>query len=579
MKKITVLLLCLIIMLGAVSCTTPTASNNETKDAPSTGDPSNTIAQSPYENIINEYTVLLEKKIKEETLAEPSDSADEIKIALFEIVRDTADPSIMGYATKDINGDGGEELVLLNKSNRLYALFTLYNSAPVLLLKDNLSAAIAPDGTVYARQYVKDQGDCTQIKKIIDGKLDGLEYGGTISGNTVTYYKSENGVKTDITKEEKLQLDNALEPVMLNPWYINKTSGFRFISAVSETSASTAPVPNFTSYDGIIAAYKTIVESFSEYKQSDWTNGKFDALFTITDNESYAIFHEIFWGGIRNMPTETYFGQAYATAGDNSYGYSKKDLNSDGVEELILLNDNYEIFALFTEKDGKAHLVKDVYGAWIDEDGRIRKDVATGGLVSRDGEGYVYVLDGTALKAEIAVGYKVNFYLQKEGWYKIEGGIKVDISAEEGEALYAAYDILPSGYSDEEYTRTFSGITFIPLFEATLAGQKHINTFSNAWFVNGDTFTVSEIAANSVTAAIKFVCLEGEFDPEANPNPEAHITELEIQAIQNDGRYEFEKDGIKGYIEFAVNSAWVVVTESQNAHVLCRAYLFNSPEN
>ena len=279
------------------------------------------------------------------------------------------------------------------------------------------------------------------------------------------------------------------------------------------------------------------------------------------------------------MPTETYFGYNYATDGDNSYGYAKKDLNGDGVEELILLNDNYEIFALFTEKGGKAQLVDGAYGSWIDENGRIRKELGTGGLVSRDGEGYVYVLDGVELKPEIAVGYKVNIYLQKEGWYKIEDGKKIDVSAEEGETLYAGYDILPFGYSNEEYTRTFSGIEFIPLFELTPAGQKHINTFSNASFINGDTLTVSEFSKNDATATIKFVYTEGEFDLETNPNPEVHITELNIQAIRNESRYEFEKDGVKGYIEFAVNSAWVVVTESQNEYVVCRAYLFNSPEN
>ena len=38
-----------------------------------------------------------------------------------------------------------------------------------------------------------------------------------------------------------------------------------------------------------------------------------------------------------------------------------------------------------------------------------------------------------------------------------------------------------------------------------------------------------------------------------------------------------KKDGIKGYIEFGVNSAWVIVTESQNEYVFCRAYLFDYP--
>ncbi len=579
MKNIFVLLLCLLILLSAVSCATP-ITDKESEDTNQQTDAPDIIEKPQYKDIIDKYKELLYTKKQNEVLAEPKDSANEIEVALYEIVNDCTSPSIMGYATKDINDDGVEELILLNKSNKIYALFTLQGGAPVLLLKaDKMSVAITPDGTVYAHRYIKDQAQCTQIKKISDGKLKGLEYGSVMNEDIVTYYKSENGVKTDISKQEKLQLDQSVQSVMINPMYQTKTTGFRFVAAVSEISSNTAPIPNFTSYDGIISAYKTIVKSFSEYEQLEWTNGKFDNLFTITDNDSYDVFHQIFWGGIRKMPTETSFGQTYANDGDNSYGYAKKDLNGDGVEELILLNDNYEIFALFTEKGEKAQLVDGAYGAWVDENGRIYKEISTGGLVGRDGEGYVYVLDGSALKTEIAVGYRVNIYLQKEGWYKIEDGAKVDISAEEGEALYAEVDIIPPRYSADEYTRSFSGIEFTPLFESTLASQKHLNTFSNLCFVNGDTLTVSAVSNNDVTVDIKFVHTVGEYDFETNTEPEVYITNLETKAIRNGNIYEFEKDGIKGYIEFAVNSAWVIVTESENEHVTCRLYLFDYPED
>ena len=33
-----------------------------------------------------------------------------------------------------------------------------------------------------------------------------------------------------------------------------------------------------------------------------------------------------------------------------------------------------------------------------------------------------------------------------------------------------------------------------------------------------------------------------------------------------------------GYVELAVNGVWVVVTESENASVPCRAYLYNVRE-
>lgn len=568
MKKLIVILLAFAMLLCAVACGVPSEDGNDT------------VIKSPYDDIIKKYKELLTERTNGELPDPTGDNSDEIGTAVYEIVRDCVDPAVMGYATKDINGDGSDELILMDQSNKLYALFTVQTNTPVLLLKlDSMSAAITPDGTLYASRYEPNKGESTHIKRIVDGRLTGLEYGGVIEGETVTCYKIENGVRSEITMSEKLQLDAVAQSIFQNARYQTKTTGFRFVSAAADTSENAAPTPDFTSYDGILSAYKIIVESFSEYSRSSWINGEFDGLFAISDNESYGIFHQIFYGGIRVKPTETYFGQDYAKDGDNAYGYAKKDLNGDGSEELILLTDNFEIFAIFTMVNGKAVMLDGAYGAWIDKDGRIRKDVATGGLVSRDAEVFVYEIDGAEMKPVIGVGYKVNFYLEKEGWYKIDGDTRVEISKEEGEALYAEYDILPPGYCNEEYTRTFSGIVFSPLFDASLVSQKHVNTYSNVWFVNGNTLTVSAVSDSSVTFEIKIIYTDREFDPETNPDPEVYITNIAGEALRNKNRYEFEKDGVKGYIEFAVNSAWVIVTESADEHVECRAYLFNCPEN
>ncbi len=584
MKKITSILLLFSILLCAVSCAKPSADKekNAEETTTNTTTPNNTPVKQPYEDIIKEYTNLLLKKIDGKEIAKPNDSANETELALYEIVHDCSDASAMGYAQKDINDDGVDELVLLNKSNRLSALFTLKNDSPILLLNmDKMEASIASDGTVYANKYIKNKGDYTYIKKLVDGKLEGLEYGGyVVDEKTVEYYKIENGERTKISADEKNLLDSSVQSVFLNPLYNTKKTGFRFISAISDDSESNnAPVADFFSYDGILSAYKIIVESFSEYSQASWTNGKFDELFNISDNESYDVFHKIYLGGISYRPTETYFGQEYDKNGDNSYGYAKKDLNGDGVEELMLITDNYEIFAVFTMKDGKAVLLDLGSSVWIDENGYMRKSVNTGGVVGRDGEFFVYKLDGTTLNVIVGVGFKVNVYLKKEAWYKTDGKTKTNISNEEGEALYATYKVCPHDYCEDEYTRNFSGIEFVPLFKTMLATQKHINTFSNITFVNGSTFTVSAISDNDVTMSIKFVHTVGQFDPKTNPEPEVYITNIDSKAVRNGNKYNFEIDGIKGYIEFAVNSAWVTITESTNEHVACRAYLFDYPEN
>ena len=550
MKKIITFLLLTALLLSAVSCITPNTDDDVDESV-------------YYDDIIEKYSKLLHAKSTGETVATPGDTADEIDVALCEIVKDCADPSIMGYATKDINGDGIDELVLLDKKNKLYALFTVKNDAPVLLLKlDSMIAAITPDGTVYADRYIKGEGDCTIIKKIVDGELIGLEFGLVTQGDSHSFYKVEDGNRVEITFEERETLSRSIEQIMSQTWYYTNTTGFRFVPAIANDSEqNTAPVPDFSTYDGILSAYKTIVGSFSGHLETKWAAGEFDNLFNISDNDTYEIFHQIVWGAIRVKPTETYYGQEYAKDGCNAYGYAKKDLNKDGAEELILLNDNYEIFAIFTMKDGKAVLIDGTYGVWVDENGRIRKSVITGGITGRDEEVFVYEINGTKLDTVIGVGYKVNIYFEKEGWYKTDGNTKTDISDREGEALYAVYDILPTSYRNLEYTRDFSGIEFVALFEATLATEKHINTFYNPMLSKRE-LTVSAVSDNEVTVNIKIL-----------------HADLNGKAIRDGNRYGFEIDGVKGYIEFAVNSAWVIVTESENGQITPKAYLLDYLKN
>ena len=165
MKKSLVILL-LFILLSCVFC------------AVSCGTPADD-GEALYEDIINRYKELLLAKAGNEVITAPDASADEIATVLYEIARDCEDPSVMGYATKDINGDGFVELLLMNKSNKLYALFTIQNSLPTMLLRmDHMSACITPDGTVFASSYAEGGNEiCTHIKKIANGKLEGLEYG------------------------------------------------------------------------------------------------------------------------------------------------------------------------------------------------------------------------------------------------------------------------------------------------------------------------------------------------------------------------------------------------------------------
>ena len=568
MKRMLLVLLCLTCVWGTVSCAVLGG-----KTPPQ--DP-----EVSYAPVIEAYTALVRVKTDGGELTAPAEGASAVDTALFEIVGNSEDPTTLGYAIKDINRDGIFELVLMTSAQQVYALFTLEKNKPTLLTATKVSMAISPDGTVTSTEYIPDRLSCIRIQTLRDGRLEGLEYGSSADYEG-KYYKIEDGVRSEITFEEKQTLDHLHGTVVRDIYYINKTTGFRFVPAIpADSSENPPPVADLSSYEGILATYKTIVEQFADCTKKAWVAGAYEDLFTFTSNEDYDIFHSLFYHGFTHMPTTTYFGSDYPHNGNDAYGYARKDLNKDGVEELIIMDQNYTVLDIFTMKDGRPVLLQGVSGCWIDENGRLHMHVGTGGLVARDAEAYLYEIRDGELHCVASVGYRVNMYLDKEGWYTVEDGVHKSISAEEGEKLYEQCTQRPPVCVEREYTRMMAGLTFVPLFEKTLALRMHKDTYTNSAYSEATKLTVSEVtegAEGAVTFA--FDCLkpmDGEFDPEVKF--EEIRTRIEGEATLTDDRYVFDVDGVKGYLEFTVTAVWVVITESENENVSCRAYLLNVHE-
>jgi len=82
----------------------------------------------------------------------------------------------MGYATKDIDRDGNEELVLLNRSNELYAIFTHKDGVPLLLFyADGMRCGLSPDGTLNALRYEPNHSS-VHVRKLVNGSMTGTDY-------------------------------------------------------------------------------------------------------------------------------------------------------------------------------------------------------------------------------------------------------------------------------------------------------------------------------------------------------------------------------------------------------------------
>ena len=102
-------------------------------------------------------------------------------------------------------------------------------------------------------------------------------------------------------------------------------------------------------------------------------------------------------------------------------GYDEIDLNGDGVDELVLMNEDYIIKAIFTIKNGKPVMLDALTHeeGWLDSEGFIHVDredeyVLEYSLYELTADGD-YNLIYSILLAQYGNYYQINYYLTKEG--------------------------------------------------------------------------------------------------------------------------------------------------------------------
>ena len=204
-------------------------------------------------------------------------------------------------------------------------------------------------------------------------------------------------------------------------------------------------------YDSILEAYRMMIDSFD----------------TVNTNP-HALAYELF--GLQNNAEIEWFLDFYQSAyllfpgrGKDDFasprykaqcGYAIKDLNGDGVDELVLLNSNYVIVAIFSTFNGKPVMFgnyNESNYAWIDGDGRIHEiEKGESGTSSHK----VYGGIGFELICEFGTS-------ENDEYYQIKNGKKVGITKEE----YLSLSDLYGDYSSTATRQVEDFIPFIPLFD------------------------------------------------------------------------------------------------------------------
>ncbi len=543
MKKTILILFCLILSVLFVSC-------SEAKTA-----------EEAYADIITEYTELLMRAQNGGSMPERSD--DEIKNAILSAVLDCKDPSQMGYATKDINSDGVEELFLTSKSYDFYALFTLDSGKPSLLKTfDGGRGAIDFDGVVYSWSYSEAEDSYYNRYYLSENGLEGFEVWRTPSADgKYDYFSYFYGEKKILTENEYNYHINSYNKFSRSSMKDQtRIAGLRVHLPLAEEVESSAPVADISSYEGILELYRTVVSCMKDYSNADYMAGAYDEKLTFADDESYELYNRLLDACRHQRRRYSYSSTEYMPNADNAYGYTIKDIGGDSAEELILLTDKYTISAVFTMKNGAPALIYDSHfgGVTIGSGGEIFVSIY---YDDRHMEYRGYKINGNnELELTDFAGWiysgETHYYALADGKI-IESKEKYKISADRIHEL------------EESAPHPLREYDFMPLYEIEKIDASYENKEFSYYgsFFDENLIDFSNITDDSFDFTFKYV-----YSYLADPNDTAFTTyETEISAKATwDGKvYAFDNGTVSGRIHFGVGIIWIDIIESEDENIEC----------
>lgn len=176
-------------------------------------------------------------------------------------------------------------------------------------------------------------------------------------------------------------------------------------------------------------------------------------------------------------------------------GYSVKDLNGDGVDELVLMNKDYYIMAIFSYSNEKPVLLGNYWernSCWIDGDGLLHNNGSSG--ADRSTSAIYKIADGGE-SLELISEFGTNGHewvddVAYTKYYKVVGSEKVSIIESEYNALVEQYGKYLGSVASAETTKEYSGLTFTSLYtEAEIAMEMYEAVLDNKVKIYNSNYT------------------------------------------------------------------------------------------
>ncbi len=347
------LLLCLTTLLSCASCILLRPVNQD----PAT----------VYGKLLAEYAVLLQAHADgEDVTAVESPATKGLSSELFDslktLIPETEFENIadMGYAFYDLDSDGTYECFLMNRDGNLYALYACKNGAPYLveIYRGGTirQGVLMEDGIIFTMHIFKENDKLSSSEYHYSRFKDGEmvpERSYVIDYLSDTAYAVENGEKRDFSKEENMDLNQQIPANFAEYKLHAKAAGLWFqsvdtLKGEADTETADKPVFDASSYNVLLdslTAMKPLTESFV-YKE--WLNGDYDDGMVISSPEDYRVYINLLLSCASNDGYNDTEGEYHPRA----IGYAYRDMNADGSDELFILNEDSDLIALLTLREG-----------------------------------------------------------------------------------------------------------------------------------------------------------------------------------------------------------------------------------
>ncbi len=251
-------------------------------------------------------------------------------------------------------------------------------------------------------------------------------------------------------------------------------SDFLELFEILETNES-QPVP--VNYDEMIGVYRDIIRVCQRYdggKGTDYDYACELGIYSRCDEELYNdlfVSAYLFYAG---RGQEDWTSPHYKL----SCGYAIRDINRDGIDELVLLNEDYTIVAIFSMVNGTPTLLRNYKPrtiCWIDAQGLLHESGSNGA----DSHSHaVYRIAQGGAKAEPVVEFGTSGHVWVDDvavqqYYKLQGDLATEITEQEYKELNQAWKCCDA-YTGAQENEKCAGLVFIPLFtESEIANETY----------------------------------------------------------------------------------------------------------